>query len=81
VASGTTKGKGSSNRNLEEVGAGDEHVVVGTVDDPNTNETSTFFATNVTKAKVFDLGFCIRVYMLIFVNVLLRLLTLVYVSL
>jgi hypothetical protein len=29
---------------------------VGTVDDPNTNETSTFFATNVTKAKVFDLG-------------------------
>ena len=31
-------------------------MVVGTFDDPNTNETSTFFATNVTKAKIFDLG-------------------------
>jgi len=29
---------------------------MGTFDDPDTNETSTFFATNVTKAKVFDLG-------------------------
>ena len=30
---------------------------MGTDIDPNTNETSTFFATNVTKAKVFNLGF------------------------
>ena len=30
---------------------------MGTFDAPNTNETSTFFATNVTKATVFNLGF------------------------
>lgn len=44
-------------RDLEEVGEGKEnHVVMGTGIDLNTNETSTFFATNVTKAKMFDLG-------------------------
>ena len=30
---------------------------MGTFDAPNTNETSTFFATNVTDAEVFNLGF------------------------
>ena len=30
---------------------------MGTFDAPNTNETSTFFATNMTKAQVFNLGF------------------------
>ena len=30
---------------------------MGTFDDSNTNETSTFFATNVTKASIFNLGF------------------------
>ena len=53
---GKGKGQGST-RDLEEVGADKEHVVMGTGIDPNTNETSTFFATNVTKAQVFNLGF------------------------
>ena len=45
------------NRNLEEVGADAEHVVMGTGMDPNTNETFTYFATNATKAAVFNIGF------------------------
>ena len=31
-------------------------MVVGTFDDPNTNETSNFLATNVTDAEAFDFG-------------------------
>ena len=57
MQSGITNTNQGGQRDLEEVGAGEEHVVVGTFDDPNTNDTSTFFATNVTKAQVFNLGF------------------------
>ncbi|KAL7449015.1 hypothetical protein ACHAWC_001120, partial [Mediolabrus comicus] len=55
--SGTTS-TNTGRRDLEEVGEGKEnHVVMGTGIDSNTNETSTFFATNATKAEKFRVGF------------------------